>query len=58
MLIYESEELKSTSFRKRVDMDISGVDQLTFRVDGNIFTKPLVGAITGSGDEFCWICQP
>ena len=52
VLIYESEELKSTSFRKRVDMDISGVDQLTFRVDGNIFTKPLVGAITGSGDEF------
>lgn len=28
VLIYESsEELKSTSFRKRVDMDISGVDQ-------------------------------
>ena len=51
-LLYESEELKSTSYRKRIDVDVANVEILTFEVDGDIFTKPLVGAVTGSADEF------
>ncbi len=52
MVLYESEELTSTSYRERVDIDIVNVEILTFEVEGSIFTKPLVGAITGCGDEF------
>ena len=51
-IIYESQELKSTNYRERIDVDIAGVEILTFEVDGDIFTKPLVGALSGSPGEF------
>ena len=51
-IIYESQELKSTNYRERIDVDITGVEILTFEVDGDIFTKPLVGALSGSPGEF------
>ncbi|HJC23718.1 MAG TPA: NPCBM/NEW2 domain-containing protein [Candidatus Eisenbergiella merdavium] len=51
-LLYESAELKNTSYRERIDIDVTDVDILTFEVNGDIFTKPLVGAVTGSAEEF------
>lgn len=51
-LIYQSPELKSTSFREVVDIDVKGVDHLMIRTEGSIFTKPLVGALTGRTGEF------
>ncbi len=51
-ILYESENMTSTRYRKRIDVDIAGIDILSFWVEGDIFTKPLVGAVTGSGDEF------
>ena len=52
VLLYESPHLTSTYYREPLTLDVTGVREITFTMDGEIHQKPLWCAITGTPDRY------
>ncbi len=51
-LLYESPVMTSTDYREALELDVSGVQKLSFAVEGTVEGGPLWCAITGTPDRY------